>query len=433
MKTFYIFLIALFTTKPSIIAQVTSDTNTCYPSGIALYSVKLSEDFQYVCLQSLLYNFKVFELATGNLVAVSEEKNWKTFIKPYTRLKDELRAKDPFTIKVNHTQTYDDTYQVFDSLNNLIKEVATSGAAHYAFNSKNGDLVISNKKVYLYRIGQKDKQIAKQEKTGWNICTTDYAKFSPDGKYLVSAGYVTNLENKTVLANVFDFNTRYYDEFDVHFSEDGKNFTVPIYAYGLKTFELTTGKLVDSVPIPIALPALKDYKQQDEGFRIIMLPNGKDFIYWLKYYSKLARVGMAFYVKDGIGLSLCDPNWAKESWSNWLVQLDNASERIKKEKIEAEKLRTQQEAYRLAHPEKVTENKPKNNVIIKYENINVDCNYCKKTGKIYYEKLAIGGGTSMVSVDYYGKATYSTSSGTAFVTCSACNGKGYIKTRVAKK
>ena len=333
---------ALFFAVPNIIAQVTKDSNTCYPSCIALYSVKLSENFQYVLLQNMLYNYKVFELATGNLVAVSGWKNFPTLIKPYVYFKDELKPKGSFTIKINHTQTYDDTYQVFDISNSLVKEVSLSGAAHYAFNSKNGDLVISNKKVYLYKLGQKDKQIAKQEKDGWNVCPTNYAKFSPDEKYLVSAnGYVTNLENKSILTDVFKFNTSYYDEFDVHFSEDGTKFTVPIYAYGLKTFELTTGKLVDSVPIPIALPALKNYVQQDEGFRIIMLPNGKDFIYWLRYYNKQARVGMAFYVKDGIGLSFCDPNWGKESWDNWLVQLNDASERIKKEKMEEEKLRKQ--------------------------------------------------------------------------------------------
>jgi tetratricopeptide (TPR) repeat protein len=61
------------------------------------------------------------------------------------------------------------------------------------------------------------------------------------------------------------------------------------------------------------------------------------------------------------------------------------------------------------------------------------CNACKGEGKIYYEKLAVGGGLSSggsstySTVNQYGTKTYSTSSGTGSVTCTACNGKGTVQ------
>lgn len=61
------------------------------------------------------------------------------------------------------------------------------------------------------------------------------------------------------------------------------------------------------------------------------------------------------------------------------------------------------------------------------------CSACKGEGKIYYEKLAVGGGLSSggsqnySTVNQYGTKTYGSSSGYGSVKCTACNGKGTVE------
>lgn len=60
------------------------------------------------------------------------------------------------------------------------------------------------------------------------------------------------------------------------------------------------------------------------------------------------------------------------------------------------------------------------------------CNACSGEGKIYYEKLAVGGGLSSggstyySTVNQYGTKTYGSSAGMGSVTCSRCKGSGKV-------
>jgi tetratricopeptide (TPR) repeat protein len=60
------------------------------------------------------------------------------------------------------------------------------------------------------------------------------------------------------------------------------------------------------------------------------------------------------------------------------------------------------------------------------------CGACDGSGKIYYEKLAVGGGLSSggstyySTVNQYGTKTYGSSAGTGSVMCTRCKGKGTV-------
>jgi hypothetical protein len=163
-----------------------------------------------------------------------------------------------------------------------------------------------------------------------------------------------------------------------------------------------------------------------------MMPNGKDFVYWLRSNVKMSLQSYVYYVKDGVGLSLCDPDYEKESLANLKKQFAaNEAIELQNSKAAAEKIRKEDE-YKRANANQI-QNQTKRNDPPEYEYVTVDCGYCNKTGKIYFEKLAVKSGVTSVSVDYYGKATYTNSYGTGSVDCSACRGKGRTTQKIIKK
>ncbi len=255
----------------------------------------------------------------------------------------------------------------------------------------------------------------------------DGGKFSPNGRYMVSKkGYITDLQEGKVIKNVFvvDFRTGPFKygprPFDISFNPEETTCTVSIHEKGLCTYNLSTGALISTVPIPTQVL----YSELVDIFEIIQLPNNKDFIYWLNFKNKTAPMSLAFYVKDSIPLPLCDPDWEKESITNYLVLLSQKNEQEAKARAAANKRRLEEKAYRLAHPnEKPREvyRKPELRLVQQ------PCGYCDGTGSIAFEKFIIGGKReTTVTTGLYGKRTYNTTGGTGSATCSACKGKKYI-------
>jgi hypothetical protein len=435
MKKVLIVCIVIAACSLKVKAQDSSSNIRCFPFGTSLYRARVSSDGSKLSLQNVYFNYKVFDLQTGKMIGFAKDKDWSNVIMPLLE-PNGYNLPQPFSIReteIREGKRQDYLFKVKDSLGNVITEVLEEDATRYSFDGKNGNLVLATgKTISLYTPGKKKKKIGKAENRGdgypdtWSFI--ENAVFSPDGRYLVSKeGYVTDLKEAKTLRRVFviddrkSLKTAGSRPFDITFNAEGTTCTVSIHEKGLCTYELKTGALLDSVPIPnlVLYPALQDI------FEILQVPNSKDYIYWLNFFNKAASGGIAYYVKDGSPLPICDPNWEKESSANFSDLISQQYERLLKENAAAEKLRKEQEAYRLAHPNEkpsVTYAKPEMRLVKQV------CNYCNGTGSISFEKFIIGGkSVTTVTTDQYGNKTYKTTGGTGTATCSGCRGKKYIE------
>jgi len=412
---------AFFAILSTANAQTGIEISKCYPSGSSLTRAQLSRNSAYITFSNRNNQNRLFEIATGNLLVVlNDGDQWLKTISPYMMAEDETQKFDKrFTYKETRIDpnNYNSPYRlsVYDTAGKLVQEVELPYVSHYSFNARNGDLVTDAKKVYLHTPGRKQKKLPKE---AYGICGNAF--FSPDGRYMISAeGHITDLVEATVKKGVFDNQEMLY--FNVHFSEDSKKFTIPITAAGLQTFDAASGMLVDSVPIPAELPRF-GYLSLGEGFKIMLLPNGKDYIYWMYYFSGPADAGLAYYIKDGVALTFCDPNWLTETIGNWAERFAANEARIKRERAE-EEARAEYNRKNPPAPQ-VTQNEP----VYKTRSVPVTCRYCNGAGKVNYPKLAVGKGQHYYTLDQYGaKKTEGVSHGYISVTCSACKGTGLIK------
>lgn len=254
-------------------------------------------------------------------------------------------------------------------------------------------------------------------------------RISPDGNWGLSRdGNIFDLKNGKVRKKCFPHNNKLYE---VVFNAEVTAFTVPLDTIGTITYSLSTGKVIARQELAKDLPII-------DGFEIILLPNCQDYIYWMRFTGRGAKsvAGLAYYVKDGVSLSLCDPEWAVERdknaleyYTDLLTKLATRLAAEKKHEAEQKEINAKRNDYLLSHP-------AEREVERRTEWQDERCEYCKGEGKIYYEKLAVGGGlssggsTTSYSIDQYGRKTYSTSSGTGSVKCTACKGKGTVRVEV---
>ena len=424
MKQILMVCIALWAANTQIKAQDSSTRIRCFPFGTSLHRAAVNRDGSKLSLQNIQYNFKVFDLQTGKMIVYAPFKDWNAVIEPIM-YPNGFYQKQPYSIatkEIREGKRQDYLFKVKDSLDNVLTEVLEEDVTHHAFDSKNGNLVLATgSTISLYTPGKKKRKIGKgYPDTPFFV---EEAVFNPGGRYLVSRkGYITDLQEGKTLRNAFVIEERKKERpFDISFNPEGTTCTVSIHEKGLCTYNLSTGQLIDSVPIPTDLlnPVLQDI------FEILQVPNSKDYIYWLNFFDKAAPGGIAYYIKDGIPLPICDPNWEKESTANWVELMTQQYEREAREKAAAEKFRKEQEAYVLAHPDekpsgdyKKTERKLVKEV----------CGYCNGTGTITFEKLIIGG-KSVTTVTYgpNGSKTYKTTGGIGTATCTGCRGKKYVE------
>ena len=434
MTRLFIVAMAMATLTTPVKGQDSKKVERCFPFGTSLYNASLNSAGNKLSLQNVYYYFKVFDLQTGKMIAFASEENRAKFVDPVMEPTVIINYFGPYHYQrreVTNGKKTESFYAVKDSLSNIVMEVKDDG--RYAFNGRNGNMVwASGKKIALYEPGKKPRTVAKAQKRSDGYYDTwsyiEDAKFSTDGRYLVSRdGYITDLQEATTVRKAFviddraSYKTEGYRPFDISFNPENTICTVSIHDKGLFTYQLSTGALLDSALIPkvVQYPELKDI------FQIIQIPNSKDFIYWLRFLNKASPAGIAYYIKDGVPLPLCDPGWEVESAANFNALVKNFEERQAREKAAAEKARREQEAYNKANPGEpaTTYNKTPGKKWVEKK-----CDYCKGTGKIEFEKLIMGGNSvTTYSIDQYGTKTYvKTTGGIGYATCSSCRGKGNI-------
>jgi hypothetical protein len=438
MNKILLVCIIITTYNTHIKAQDSSLKMNCFPFGTSLSNASVNSDGTKLRLQNVYNYHKVFDLQTGQVLALAAHKDYWSVIEPimlpqgYTPVKSQYKVEEN---EIREGSKKDYQFTVTDSLNNVVTTFIEKDVNWSAFNSKNGNLVLgTGGTIYSYLPGKKRKKIIKanyfrtEKSYYWDTQSfVDGAKFSPSGRYMISKkGYITDLKEGKVLKNVFVVDNRTGPfkygprPFDISFNPEETTCTVSIHEEGLCTYNLSTGYLVNTVLIPaqVLYPELIDI------FEIVQLPKSNDFIYWLNFKNKTAPMALAFYVKDSIPLPLCDPDWEKESITNYLVLLSQKNEQEAKARAAEKKRRIEEEAYRLAHPnEKPREVYRKPEVRL----VQQVCGYCNGSGSIAFEKFIIGGKSeTTVTTGLYGRRTYNTTGGTGSATCSACKGKKYI-------
>ncbi|MCY7292539.1 MAG: hypothetical protein LH615_10205, partial [Ferruginibacter sp.] len=407
----------------------------CFPFGTSLIYASVNSMGNKLVLENVYYYYKVFDLQTGKMIAFSNSDDKVKVINPILEPTPIKYFFGPYHYQrreITNGNKRESFYDVKDSLNNVVMEVKDDGT--YAFNARNGNMVwATGKKIILYEPGKKPRTVGKAEKRsdGYYYINVfvDQGKFSPDGRYLVSGdGYITDLQEANTIKKAFvvddrpSYKTEGYRPFDISFNQESSTCTVSIHDKGLLTYQLSTGLLVDSSLIPKAVI----YKDLTDIFQIIQIPNSKDFIYWLRFLNKASPAGIAYYIKDGVPLPLCDPGWEVESVANFNTLVADFEQRQASEKAAAEKLRKEQEAYAKAHPEEqpIVTTKTAGKKWVKKI-----CSYCNGTGKIYFDKLIVNGeSVTTYTIDQYGVKTYKkTTGGMGSAVCSGCGGKTYIQ------
>lgn len=401
----------------------------CFPSGTSLRGADISPSGRYLLLQNVLGVTKVFDLQTGTLVSKATIVDYETMIAPYAH--DLYQQFLPY--KAEATQTMPGYFnsatvvKVTDSTGNIVAEVTVPAQTGWALNESNGTLVYAESdKWYAVRPSGKKQKIKTKGKQYW--LDTYKASFTGDGKFMLTQdGKLVNLEE----LKLTDIMPKDIISTPVKMSlnADNQSYTVVDGQNHMTRYRLETGELTDSLPLPPGLPLIK-------GFEIIMLPASDAFVYWLNFDNRYASGGLAYFVKDGVPMSLCDADWKQEQADN-LVQLlkewkqrDDAEEKRRREAalLYVQK-RKAYEAWRAAHPQE-TNDQPKQPTYTKTVH-DVTCGYCKGSGTITYELLTPAPGRTsrtIYSVDVYGNRTYQTNNyGYATKKCSACHGKGILK------
>jgi hypothetical protein len=408
-----------------------TDSLRCFPSGTSIRRAILTEDGRHILFNSVTDIWRAFEIATGKMELIWQDKDFTKFSAryiPYKPIDASLQKNYRLDYKLVNG-LYE--LKLYDSTGKLINEITpgNTGGDNWALNARNGDVLVSGKTVYLYKIGEKAMKISGKKKPPYDICKG--AKFSPDGKYLVSEnGIVTNLQTKKIVPDVFPdkgYGAKEYEaNFRVFFDDAGTSFTIATNSFGLQTYSLATLKQTDSVPIPSEFRT-GSHKALLDIFKVIMLPNGKDYIYWLQFYNTAAAAGMAYYVRDGVALTLCDPGWSKESANNWKQLLADAEANAQRAAIAEEKRKKEQEAYERMHPATSAVSGNSNATTTERKYVRATCNYCKGAGTVSFEKLIMGNSKqTSFTIDQYGNKTYKTTGGIQTIKCSSCRGTGTV-------
>lgn len=426
--------VIIATLIPPVKAQDSNKVERCFPFGTSLYSAHVNSAGNKLSLQNVYFYYKVFDLQTGKMLAFSSEDKRVKIIDPImeppsTSVSSFYNYRRREVTNGKKTESF---YSVTDSLSKVVMEVKDDGV--FAFNNKNGNMVwVTGKKVLLYEPGKTPKKLGKAEKRSDGYYEypelVAQGKFSPDGRFLVSSeGYIIDLQEAKIMRNAFviddraSYKTEGYRPFNISFNAENTTCTVSIHDKGLFTYQLSSGALLDSALIPkvVQYPELRDI------FQIIQIPNSKDYIYWLRFLNKASPAGIAYYIKEGIPLPLCDPGWEVESVANFNTLVKNFEERQSRERAAADKLQKEQDAYSKANPgvTTITSSNTKERKWVERK-----CDYCKGKGKIEFEKLIMGGNSvTTYTVDQYGTKTYKkTTGGVGSATCSNCNGKGNIR------
>lgn len=402
----------------------------CFPSGTSLIGARSSISGRYVIFNNVREIWKVFDLQTGMIVSKSDRNSIAATIDPYEYDLDPTSRPLQYGYQRRKPSASNPNEGVEVVLNSkVVMSVDVPYSWDVALNTKNGDLIVASasREWHWIRLGGERRKLKTKGKVASGL-SYEYM-FSNDGKYFITKwGDLADLENDKVTGNAFPGVTS-TENFNVSMNADGKTFTWPNGSESLRVFDLSSGKLVETIPVPAELPRIN-------GFTILALPDPHSYVYWLDFNSKAASGGLAYYVKDGVSLSLCDPNWLQEQTDNivgmltdWKAREDEAERKRRLAAIEYEKRRKQREQYLIDHPQDaVTAPKLPKYVTTTY---NATCNYCKGAGTITYENLTPAPGRTsqtVYSVDYYGNRTYVTNNyGYTTKKCGACKGSGTIK------
>lgn len=432
MKWFLIFTTLLVFLSTAAQSQENAKTEKCFPFGTSLIRAEVNKDGSKLLLTSVLYNQKVFDLRTGQMIAFAEQKDFEKVILPAFQSEKD-KEKPRYSMRLKSIQEGNKQFYVnseLDSLGNIIFERKEIVATKFVLNERNGDLIIATSKtISLASPGKKERKITKAGKRpdgysdAWYF--VDGAEISPDGRYLVSGfGYITDLQKSTTLKNVFSVpgtNSGKERPSNITFNAENTTCTVSLHNLGLVTYALATGAAIDTVPIPdgVVNDVLSDI------FEIIQIPGSKDFIYWLKFYNKAAAGGIAYYIKDGVRLNICDPGWIVESYVNQNNLIAEFNKRQEVEKELALEAKRKEEAYRKANPNAQNTNTAS---AAQKKWVRKTCGYCNGAGTVTYEKLIVGGNSvTSFTVDQYGTKTYKTTGQMVTKECSACRGKKYVE------
>lgn len=402
----------------------------CFPSGTSLIAARRSISGRYVIFNNVREIWKVFDLETGKLVSKSDRSSLPTNVNPYEYDLDPVLRPEEYGYqrrRKSDTNPNDGVEVVHHS--KVVMSVDVPLDWSVALNTRNGDLVVATRDEWHWiKMGGERKKLKIKGKTASSL-SYEYL-FSNDGNYLITKwGDLADLEKGKVMGHAFP-GVVSAEDFNVSMNADGKTFTWPDGSETLRVFELATGKLVETIAVPAELPRIK-------GFKILALPDPHSYVYWLDFNSKAASGGLAYYVKDGVSLSICDPNWLQEQTDNmvgmlneWKAREDEAERKRRLAAIEYERRRKEREQYLIDHPQSnATATKPQPKYVTTTHD--VSCSYCNGTGTITYENLMPGVGRNsqtVYSVDYYGNRKYVTNNyGYTTKKCSACKGKGTVK------
>ena len=404
----------------TLYAQAKGDsTKRCFPSGSSLNGASIQND-RILQLNDVNDIRRFFDLSTGSIVAkwvgsepCPREDLYMPLRKPVYAEKSRYNDKEFLVVDSNGVKIYSCP---------RLKE-----SRDHIFEENTGTLLMSeDRDLYVYRPGADVFKIRLNKDDKY---ITYNARISPDGKWAItSLGSLINLYTGKIQKKAFPG----YDGSRRHriaFNRLNGTFTLPLDTNGIAIYDVATGRLKEARPIPSALPRI-------QGFETLLLSNGSDYVYWMYFPPKVAILvaGLAYYVKDGVGLSLCDPEWEREHNENFITALKRVAKRMEEEKQEKA---IAAEAERKASYERYLriQANPGSRTSVGHDSspMEVVCQYCHGEGKIYYERLAVGGGLSSggstlySSVNQYGRKTYSSSNGTGSVKCSACSGSGKVR------
>lgn len=402
----------------------------CFPSGTSLIGARLSNSGRYAIFNNVREMWKVFDLQTGMVVSKSDRNSLKSNIDPYQYDLDPASIPEEYGYQRRKPSAANPNEGVeVMHHSKVVMNVDVPYKWDVAINKRNGDLVVESdsKEWYWIPLGGERKKLKVKGKVA-SSPSYEYM-FSNDGNYLITKwGDIADFEKGKVTGGAFP-SVMNAENFNVSMNADGKTFTWPDGNESLRIFELASGKLVETITVPAELPRIK-------GFTILALPDPHSYVYWLDFNSKIASGGLAYYVKDGVSLSLCDPNWLQEQTDNivgmltdWKAKEDAAEKAQRLAAIAYLKRKEEERQYLIDHPQTVVPaRKAAKYVTTTY---NVNCSYCNGAGTITYENLtAAPNSTSQTiyTVDYYGNRKYVTNNyGYTTKKCSACKGSGTVK------
>ena len=315
-------------------AQSTAEETKCFPSGYSLIDARFSSTGDYVCLTNVNYVYKTFD--TRSLRPVYATKEGKdAYPAKYYPPGQTPSVLYHLTVKNLGTErNVPKLLKVEDAQGRVVSEYTTKNIEHHFFNGVSGALLVSERDgMKLQMPGKKDKRIAKEEYP-WGMFS--YPTFSPDGMYVVSCtGDLVNVADGSMRRGVFKGEQN--KAVVLAFNTAAGSFSIGIKDVGVVSYDLKTGKELRRIPIPADLPRI-------DGFEVLPSPNGEDFLYWLHFYNKAAAGGLAYWVHNGKGTSLCDPLWQQEHDENFTRMLNEAVAR--KEQEELARKRAEEDAAR---------------------------------------------------------------------------------------